>query len=294
MRSKPILFLGLIAAGLLLCLILYTGGPILWSLVRPQPRPAQETIFKGVEYIREVQQSPRPLVVHVIRIDLRTPGLSFLVTPGDPDAEYPLEARTTSAFLDEFDLQVAVNGDGFEPWSSNSLFSYYPHSGDPVDPIGFAASNGRIYSEDTDDEPTLYISKTNRARFNQPPGKIHNAISGNQMIVVRGKAPQNLDDDSQPRTAIGLDKKMRTLIIAVVDGRQPGYSQGATLDELAGIMIDHGAYNAMNLDGGGSSTLVRQGLLNRPQVLNSPVDHSIPSRQRVVGNHLGIYVKPVD
>jgi len=79
----------------------------------------------------------------------------------------------------------------------------------------------------------------------------------------------------------------------VVDGRQPGYSLGVTLSELAEIMIFHGGYNALNLDGGGSSTLVVEGALGSPKILNSPFNHGIPGRQRSVGSHLGIYAKPV-
>jgi exopolysaccharide biosynthesis protein len=40
----------------------------------------------------------------------------------------------------------------------------------------------------------------------------------------------------------------------IVDGRQPNYSEGVTLPELAQIAIDYGAYTALNLHGGGSST----------------------------------------
>ena len=70
------------------------------------------------------------------------------------------------------------------------------------------------------------------------------------------------------------------------------HSSGATLEELANIMIDLGAYNAMNLDGGGSSTLVKEGLLGREDVINSPIEHQIPGRQRAVGNHLGVFANP--
>ena len=79
------------------------------------------------------------------------------------------------------------------------------------------------------------------------------------------------------------------LLILVVDGRQPGYSEGATLDELAAMILEFGGYTGMNMDGGGSSTLVRESATGSAQVLNSPVDQGIPGRERVVGNHLGIY-----
>jgi len=231
------------------------------------------------------------MVIHIITITLREKGISFLVTPGNPEDELPVEARTTSKFLDDFNLQLAVNGDGFTPWYSNNLLDYYPHSGDPVNPIGFAASQGLVYSQSTDDEPVLYISRTNRARFNNPIGGIFNAISGNLMLLRNGQRSSSLDNEPQPRTAIALDKKSRQLILVVVDGRQTGYSEGATLDELVDILIAHGAYNAMNLDGGGSSTIVMEGVNGKPILLNSPINNGIPGQERPVANHLGVFYR---
>lgn len=267
---------------------------MVWNRIRPYAEISSEQLYKGITYTREIRQTPRTMVVHVIEIDLREPGISFLVTPGDPDQELPLKARTTSKFLNDYDLQLAVNGDGFSPWYSNNLFSYYPHTGDRVEPVGYAASRGKVYSLDTDNEPTLFLSKTNRVRFDQSSGNVYNAISGNQYLVERGKPLPLPEESPQPRTAIGTDRNMRTLIIVVIDGRQPGYSSGATLTELASIMAEFGAYRAINLDGGGSSTLVKQGPLNQPTVLNSPIEHNIPGRQRVIGNHLGIYAETLD
>jgi len=272
--------------------IVCSGGYLAWIYFKPQPKSTQETLFEGVEYIRDVRSSPRDMVIHVVKIDLREKGIRTLVTSGDPEADLPLEARTTSEFLDNFDVQVAINGDGFTPWHSNTLLDYYPHSGDRIDPIGFAASEGVRYSEDTDKEPTLYLSAKNQARFSSQIGKIYNAISGNKMLVRNGMILGDLEDAlPQPRTAVALDRSSRHLILVVVDGRQPGYSEGVTLQELAGIIIFHGGYNAMNLDGGGSTTLVVEGKLGA-KVLNSPIHNSIPGRQRPVGNHLGIFARP--
>ena len=55
------------------------------------------------------------------------------------------------------------------------------------------------------------------------------------------------------------------LVFVVVDGRSEGYSRGATLPELAQIMLDLGAATAYNLDGGGSSTMYFNGsVINQP------------------------------
>lgn len=262
-----------------------------WTNFHPQPRPVRETLFKGVEYERQVRNTPRPMVIHIVKVDLQQPGIGFLVTPGNPDQDLPLRARTTSQFLREFKVQLAINGDGFTPWHSNNIFDYYPHSGDPVGPIGMAASLGTIYSGLTDNEPVLYIARTNRARFNTPIGRVHNAISGNLMLVEQGRRATSLETLPQPRTAVALDKSGRRLIIVVIDGRQPRFSQGATLVELAEIILEQGGHFGMNLDGGGSTTLVKMGANGEPVVLNSPIEHGIPGRQRPVGNHLGIFAE---
>ncbi|MEW5871121.1 MAG: phosphodiester glycosidase family protein [Chloroflexota bacterium] len=268
----------------------WLGAPLPGALL--QPDPTSRTLYQGVTYQRQARQSPRPMLVHIVTIDLRQKGISFLVTPGDPQAELPLEARTTSQFLEEFDLQLAVNGDGFTPWHAANPLDYYPRAGDRVAPIGLAASRGVLYSRPGGQEPVLYISRTNQARFNTPSGKIYNAISGNLMLVERGKASPSLSGEPQPRTAIGLDRFGKRLFIIVVDGRQPAYSEGATLAEMAEIFIKLGAYTAMNLDGGGSSALVMQGANGGASQLNSPIHSSIPGRERPVGNHLGIYARP--
>lgn len=69
-----------------------------------------------------------------------------------------------------------------------------------------------------------------------------------------------------PRTALGVTKDNKLLLVTV-NGRQPGISVGMTLTELAELMLELGAINAMNLDGGGSTTMVI-----RNQVLNLPSD----------------------
>jgi hypothetical protein len=282
--------------GLFILMSLCVGGYILYDRGRPAPVPMKQQLYEGVTYRRVVRVLPRPMIAHVLEIDTKAKGIEFLVTPPDSEGETPLKARTTSQFLDEFDLQIAINGDKFYPWWSHSPADYYPHVGDPVAPVGFTASNGEVYwigdVEEVGIEPTLYINRRNVLSFNNQPSRVHNAISGDRMIVLKGKVAPDLNDaELEPRTAIGTNRNGRFLYLIIVDGRQPFYSAGASFTDLAELLIDQGAYMGMSMDGGGSSTLVIEGDDGKAMILNSPIDHYIPGKERPVGNHLGIYVK---
>jgi len=273
---------------------LLAGGTLYWYYHRPLPSEIQATLFQGITYTREVRDDPRPLVIHVVTIDLNAPGIEFLVTPGEPTEGRQLCSRKTSGFLEEFDLQVAINGDFFTPWWTNSPWDYYPHVGDPVDVFGFASSEGEIYSQGREESSrTLYISRDNRASFSTPPDEVYNAISGNTFVVLEGEIQHSLFTNEyqkvpNPRTAVALDQDADTLILIVVDGRQPNYSEGVGLAELGKIALDYGAYTALNMDGGGSSTLMIEDNSGDPDILNSPIDNRIPGRERPVANHLGV------
>ena len=287
-----------VVLGIFILLALLVGGYSLYNRGRPAPVPMKEKLYDGITYRRIVHVIPRPVVIHVLTVDTKAADVGFLVTPPDADSDQPLKARTTSQFLDEFNVQIAVNGDGFSPWWSNSLADYYPHVGDPITPLGFSASNGNVYwkgenLEDVGIEPTLYVSRRNVLSFNNRPGNVYNAISGDRMLLEKGDIVPGLDDEElDPRTAIGINRNGRYLYVVVVDGRQPFYSSGATFQELAEIFKAQGAYFAMAMDGGGSSTLVVEGEDGSPTIMNSPIDNYIPGRERPVGNHLGIIINP--
>lgn len=272
------------------------GVYMISMLGRPPAFSTKYELYPGVTYQRVVRYLPRAMIAHVIVIDRKEAQVSFLVTPPDQVEGGSVKARTTSEFLNEFGVQIAINGDGFSPWWSRSPIDYYPHQGDPVTPLGFAAAFGKIYSDgllQPTQEPTLYISRRNELTFNRAPGKVQHAISGDRMLLLSGSLVTDLDDTTlQPRTAIGVNRNGRYVILMVVDGRQPFYSSGATFKELASLMKSFDAFFAMALDGGGSSTLVVQNPSGITQILNSPIDNYIPGRERPVANHIGVMIKP--
>jgi hypothetical protein len=74
--------------------------------------------------------------------------------------------------------------------------------------------------------------------------------------------------DKNPRTAVGYNSTKDTLVIVTVDGRQPNHSMGLNLYELSRLMKMLGCTDALNLDGGGSSSMViRDSVVNKPSDL---------------------------
>lgn len=255
-----------------------------------QPEPSTERLFPGVTYERRVTQSPRPLVIHIVTVDMQADGIKPLVTPPDNESgAEAVQARTTSEFLQDFDLQLAINGDYFSPWFDAGPLGYAPKPGDLADPQGFAASNGKIYSDYSGEEVPIHILRTNRVTIGDLTGRVYMSLSGNTYLIRSNTVfPQN-DNNLQPRTALGINQGGTRMTIIVVDGRQPGYSEGMTLTELAALFDELNVYTAVNLDGGGSSTLVVAGKDGTPRVLNSPIHGGVPGNQRPVANHLGFY-----
>lgn len=276
--------------------LLGAGGVLLWFTNRPQPPAVERPLFEGILYQRATRREPRPLVIHVARIDLTAPGIGLLVTPPDhPTSGLPLKARTVTDFAREYDVQLAINGDFFRPFWTRGLLDFYPRRGDPVDVFGFASAHGVAYSDDVPPYPTVFFTADNRVLFDPPtpPDPINHAISGNTMLLRDGVIDAHSDDDYltrlHPRTAIGLDATGTTLLLFVVDGRQPNYSEGVTLVEMAHIAAEFGAHQALNLDGGGSSALVMRAASGQAITLNTPIDQRIPGRERPVANHLGVF-----
>lgn len=285
-----------ISIGLFILLTCLVG---IWYFNRPAPKPIDsQDLFSGISYSRIVRDNP-PLIYHIVEVDLSAEGLRFFTTPADVIEGYDFSARTTSDFLEEFDLQVAVNGDFFDPWYSYTPFNYYPKIDDGVNVRGLAIAEGQIASNGYTPElsSTLYITNDNQASFTLPSMPVQTAISGNIMLVENGvyaiTDSNSYLDNRHPRTAIALNEGASTLLLFVVDGRQPNYSVGVTMLELATIIIQHGGYSALNLDGGGSVAMVMENENGDAHLLNSAIHTRIPYRERPIANHFGLYALPL-
>lgn len=120
-------------------------------------------------------------------------------------------------------------------------------------------------------------------------------LAGSPLVAITGDRPLLLGGVSQvindvlmhPRTAVGIDRDTNTLLFLTIDGRQ-AHSRGYTMVELANLMLSLGAEDALNLDGGGSTTMVGPDAAGVVGVRNSPSD----GHQRKVPNGLEILLVP--
>lgn len=165
---------------------------------------------------------------------------------------------------------AAINGGGFTDKSSNGKL----WTGTGAYPVGIVISNGKVVYTDT--KPNVKVNVTAFTKEGKLIVGDHSindlvklnvseALSFRDTLILNGKTVALHDEGINPRTAIG-QKKDGTVIMLVIDGRQ-GLKPGATLKEVQNIMLQQGAVNASNLDGGSSSTMYFNG-----DVINNPCD----------------------
>lgn len=246
-------------------------------------------------------EAPRRARVVAVRVDSRHPGVGFAATARDerwgermPDPEgqgrdlYVIRTRrrTTAEFVrrQQESGRRMVLGVNAAPWRGYGLDNRHLYA----DQLGLAVANGVIVSY-PNGRPSLIVDVDGQldmrvVKPDEPLDRVRVAVSGFSFCLVNGK-PRPPDTVLHPRTGFGLCVENRYLYLAVVDGRQAD-SQGATGRELGEWLRYYGAHTGINMDGGGSSTLVLCGLEDgMPVVANSPCFG--PRRN---GGNFGVYI----
>jgi hypothetical protein len=260
--------------------------------VVPAPPPLPEAgwtpVFQGVSRAEFRLKAPRPIVAAALKIDLQAAGIQFLATPDNGPKPGETDGLKTSTFLKTHQLQAAINAAPFAPVVNAE--------GKPMDVSGLHVSRGKVVSPaGKTGLPALLITKTNRARIASPPfgalDDVWNAVSGFSVVLKNGAVLPG-KPDLHPRTAAGISADGRWLVWLVVDGRQLRHSGGATTVDLGHWLKQLGCADGLNLDGGGTTTLVIQGQ-HGPQLLNRPIHLGIPGTERPSGSHLGVSARPL-
>lgn len=230
---------------------------------------------------------PRLQKVNALRIDLENPEISFFTTPSNGSASLETTSQTTGNFLQQYGLEVAVNANYFSPCCSSTV--------ENKDLDGLAISDFHIVSYNgvngsIKGTAVMLISADNVVNFLNYAqvgnlNGIKNAVAGGPKLLSNGTIVVAPNDDNQPRTAAGTSADGKYLYFITIDGRQSGYSGGATYYETAQWLQRFGASNGINFDGGGSTAMVKAGTNNTAVVLNRPSGGT----QRLVGNNIGVF-----
>jgi hypothetical protein len=221
---------------------------------------------------------PAPLAIHVARIDLQCPALEVVVMPADdPDGNGPAESVLTDPLelAAQHKALVAVNANAFVVLSdANGKEARKFESGMPVDIIGLVAHAGVRRSDISSPRLCFWLDGSQHPHFGPDPGETAGMREGVNVwcndLVAEGRPIPALGGDRHPRTAVGADAQGRWLYLVVVDGRQPGVSEGMTVRELAELLVQLGCTQGINLDGGGSSILLTAEPTGAFDIVNRP------------------------
>jgi hypothetical protein len=230
-----------------------------------------------------IRKDPKPMAIHVLRVDLTAPELEVVsMLADDPDAKGPAEAvlEDPVKLASRLRALAAINANAFGrlPQSTGAAGHDW-QIGLPVEIIGAAVHGGRMRSGPckergnelsfwTDDSMGGHIGP-----FPVAPAAVREAVNSFcGELVAGGRVLPRPGGDRHPRTAVGIDARGRWLFCVVVDGRQPGYSAGMTMRELADFMAGLPCRRAINLDGGGSSILLAANPRGKLEVANRPSD----------------------
>jgi hypothetical protein len=275
-------------------------------LARAQTSTTQPS--PGITFERDIRTIP-PVRFYIVYIDLTNPRIHLKVSRGGGWQKLPppWEATLTpvTQLADRDGLAIAVNGNLFQCKDIQTIFGIrFPYFfGNWSRCCGWAMSDGVLFSSSpiNSDWPSLLVTdkrKVSIGRLDRIPPDARQIVSGVWQIIDNGRitvaaAPPN-SKEIAPHTAVGLDRDAKTLMFFVVDGRRPDYSVGMDWHHIAHEMSIRGAFNALLLDGGGSSTLVMRNNLGKADVVNLPSDgHDLPvslSIQRCVADALGVVI----
>jgi phosphodiester glycosidase len=288
---------------------------------------AAETVdhpFLGVMHITRTETTPRAVTMHIVRIDLSIPGIHLRLTP--PGGTRETVRQTTLTFLNAQQAQVAVNGHFFLPFPSADLnamvIGLAASDGNVYSAFEAPVQSYALVTE----APAINVDPDNGASIvhKDPaaadgmhvvePVLLWNALAGSAQIVTNGiktiplyrdaahpdgaltpPGPANYSNSNSwynlinARTAIGLSQDNQRLFLFTVD--RAGGSLGMSVGEVADVLInDYGVYNALNLDGGGSTTLAMENPRTHERAIVN-VSSDNPAG-RAVASSLAVFAAP--
>ncbi len=279
--------------------------------------------FVGVTYIDRIERTPRDVHMHIVQIDLTAPGIRFTSSP--PAGRREVIRQTTLSFLEQEHAQVAINGHFFLPFPSEETDAWViglaASNGRVYSAFEPPEQNYALLA----DAPAINIDADNRASIvhRDPsyadglhvtePVTLWTALAGSAQVITDGAVtiPDYIDaehpaarltpgsprryangnswyDVVTARSVIGLSRDRRTLTMFTVDAK--GDSAGMRVGEVATFLIkDYGVWDAINIDGGGSTSLaMADPSTGRGRLVNTSSDNPAG---RLVASSLAVFAR---
>lgn len=247
------------------------------------------TIIDGVEtteihYINSEGYSTKAFITTV---DLTSPNISIETSTPNNLPAYGRQKMTEQALYEDQEghkVWAGFNGDFFN--ESNGI------------PRGIVYKDGVVIKGSfTDNVNTWFAIKNdgkaaigNQEEYPDENANFKEAVSGRVTLLSDGLILSQTDETLEPRTGVGVSQDGLKVYFLVVDGRNFSYSNGINYNGMAQIFSALGAYDAINLDGGGSTTffsrITPDFSENRFELRNWPSDNG--GQERTVANGLVI------
>lgn len=275
-------------------LLLVVPAVVAQAIASSPPATSAPSPSHQPPFVIERFSLPGPLAGVVARVDVSDPRVRIevaLTDDTDPDGDGPCAGQLdfTSAAARKRDYTIALNASFFSaPKTIDVLGNTLRYvAGNCTWPVGWHVREGKTIHapEGATLRAALLVFDDGRLAIDGAlaalPKGVRHAVSGNVMVLRASVATASEARAAHhPRSAVGLSQDGKTFVMLAIDGRQAtaeesptgqAHSRGATYQETGELMKRFGAYDAINLDGGGSTTMVAKdprtgafSLLNRP------------------------------
>lgn len=265
------------------------------------------------------EHDTRLMKIIAMRVDLKLAGLTFTGLGRDekwgqpmPDHEpwkyfpdrkdaKPATIRTLRTTVPNFmknnraagrEMIVGFNTAPWGPWEKPYTHKY-------GNPAGIEISDGVVVADNRNNYRAIFcVWKDGRIEVREDIAKedydkVWCAHTGFGIVMLNGedRPGGGYEAALMPRMAVGVDKDRHYLYVITIDGRLPGWSEGAYGSEVTAVMRDAGAWDVVDFDGGGSATLCYWDEEKKAPVKLSHADDKLSGYCRPCGMVMGLYLK---
>ena len=221
-------------------------------------------IANGI-FIARVEAEKLPLIATIAKIDLTEKNLRIVATEEErfrlakkkksshsshPSLEVLVAPETTQSFATRHSTNLAINANFFN-FKTFFFDKFYK-------PLGLFLNNGKLLSPAKKDFASIIFDETNKAKISEDLCEnTRFAIAGYNKVIEQGRVIlQGKYKRKDSRSLIGVNESGDTLFILLIDGERKVLSEGLALIDAARLFVQVGVFEGIELDGGGSSTLV--------------------------------------